>query len=183
MRKLSPGNTIIITYPIPLTASRFVTGLTDIQQTRNHKRSMYAVGRHINLPKSFVDLRHQITHEEMPSLTVLRDSTKRALRWLYIDYWEYWNNLCDTFYIVDGIPCREDGDVKQRLESVIHTHYSKCLKTFETEQPHRVAELNKTFSAIASRTITKNCRGEIHLLQIVVDTYLKGGMLVPSSNM
>ena len=176
--------TITFTLPDTLITSRFVTGLTDIQQIKKRKTSMYDVGRRINLPKSFVDIRHQITHdEEMPSLLVLRDSTKRALSWLYQDYWR---DLCDTFFIDSGKPAWEDeyrGDVKQRLETVLHTHHSKCLEALANEKPDRAAQLNKNASDTASHIITRNCRGEIQFLRIVVNACLKDGMLIPSKNM
>lgn len=51
---------------------------------------MYGVAKTIGLPASFVELRHQGTHEPMPSLTQLRPAARRALVWI----WEYyWKNL------------------------------------------------------------------------------------------
>lgn len=51
---------------------------------------MYGVARTIGLPASFVELRHQGTHEPMPSLAQLRPAARRALGWI----WEYyWKNL------------------------------------------------------------------------------------------
>lgn len=51
---------------------------------------MYGVAKTIGLPASFVELRHQGTHEPMPSLTQLRPAARRALVWI----WEYyWRNL------------------------------------------------------------------------------------------
>ena len=148
---------------------------------------MYALGRNIDLPKSFIDLRHQITHDdEMPSLVVLRDFTKRALKWLYEDYWRYWRYLDDKAYIHDGIPRREDEDVKQQLEKVLGKHVLKCQKAFEKNDLHIAVEMNKKLSETASRAVTRictrNCQGQVSLLQIVVDAYLKGGILIPTPN-
>lgn len=68
----------------------FVTGLLDGHQDRARKLSMYGVAKTIGLPASFVELRHQGTHEPMPSLTQLRPAARRALVWI----WEYyWRNL------------------------------------------------------------------------------------------
>lgn len=51
---------------------------------------MYGVAKTIGLPASFVELRHQGTHEPMPALTQLRPAARRALVWI----WEYyWRNL------------------------------------------------------------------------------------------
>lgn len=41
----------------------------------------------LGLPASFVELRHEATHREPPSLIVLRDAVQRALVWLWGFYW------------------------------------------------------------------------------------------------
>ncbi|KAF3770785.1 Las1-like protein, partial [Cryphonectria parasitica EP155] len=69
---------------------RFVTGLLDSHQDKARKLSMYGVAKTLGLPASFVELRHQGTHEPMPSLGQLRPAARRALVWI----WEYyWKNL------------------------------------------------------------------------------------------
>ncbi|KAH9992187.1 Las1-domain-containing protein [Xylariaceae sp. FL0662B] len=72
--------------------SRFVTGLLDSQQDKQRKLSMYSIAKTIGLPATFVELRHQATHEQLPSLSKLRTAAKRALAWIW-DY--YWKNLSD----------------------------------------------------------------------------------------
>lgn len=60
---------------------------------------MYGVAKTIGLPASFVELRHQGTHEPMPSLTQLRPAARRALVWI----WEYyWRNLPEENEDVGG---------------------------------------------------------------------------------
>ncbi|TVY80687.1 Pre-rRNA-processing protein las1, partial [Lachnellula suecica] len=51
---------------------------------------MYSLAKTIGLPATYVELRHQATHEELPSLSKLRTATQKALRWIW-DY--YWANL------------------------------------------------------------------------------------------
>lgn len=41
----------------------------------------------IGLPLSFVELRHEAAHRELPSLVLLRSYTNRALEWLWDYYW------------------------------------------------------------------------------------------------
>ena len=48
---------------------------------------MYTKASELGLPAMFVDLRHEITHGQMPSLSVLREATEGALEWLRKDYW------------------------------------------------------------------------------------------------
>ena len=50
---------------------------------------MYQVAKEIGLPASFVELRHQAIHEDLPSLIVLRRATARSLEWLWDYYWQH----------------------------------------------------------------------------------------------
>lgn len=59
---------------------------------------MYAVAKTIGLPATFVELRHQSTHEQLPSLAKLRSAAHKALDWIW-DY--YWKHLG---HVVDGRP-------------------------------------------------------------------------------
>lgn len=50
--------------------------------------SMYSHAFSLGLPESFVELRHQAIHDEMPSLEVLRTRTREALEWLWERWWK-----------------------------------------------------------------------------------------------
>lgn len=61
----------------------------DGSASRRGQNSMYAHALKLGLPEAFVDLRHQAIHEDMPSLEVLRMSTRQALDWLWEKWWKY----------------------------------------------------------------------------------------------
>jgi len=65
-----------------------VTGLLDSQQDKQKKQSMYSLAKTIGLPATFVELRHQATHEQLPSLLRLRGAAKKALSWIWDFYWK-----------------------------------------------------------------------------------------------
>ncbi|GAA5916502.1 hypothetical protein JCM6882_001744, partial [Rhodosporidiobolus microsporus] len=65
----------------------FVNSLVDPLQTTYYARSIASLAAQIGLPLWFVELRHQATHEELPSLGVLRGAGRQALDWLYTHYW------------------------------------------------------------------------------------------------
>lgn len=69
-----------------LTPVSFVTGLVD---TKIHgvRRTMFQRATDLGLPASFVELRHEATHREPPSLVVLRKAAQRSLEWLWDNYW------------------------------------------------------------------------------------------------
>lgn len=64
-----------------------MTGLLDAEQDSKYKVSMYSKAQQIGLPALFVDIRHEATHGEMPSMTTLRQAAARAMQWLWDDYW------------------------------------------------------------------------------------------------
>ena len=66
----------------------FVTGYCDIQQNSAYKRHMYDIALEIDMPASFVELRHEATHEELPFLQRLSGITTQALQWLWQHYWQ-----------------------------------------------------------------------------------------------
>ena len=49
---------------------------------------MFERARQLRLPASFVDLRHQATHDiDLPSIHILRQAVKKGLDWLWQDFW------------------------------------------------------------------------------------------------
>lgn len=48
---------------------------------------MYALAKTLDLPATYVELRHQATHEELPSLQKLRVAARKALQWIWDRYW------------------------------------------------------------------------------------------------
>ncbi|KAJ5945709.1 hypothetical protein N7454_002548 [Penicillium verhagenii] len=65
---------------------RFVTGLVD-SKIQGPRRTMFQRAQDLGLPASFVELRHEATHREPPSLVVLRKASQRSLEWLWDNYW------------------------------------------------------------------------------------------------
>jgi len=79
---------------------------------------MYSIAKTIDLPATYVELRHQATHEELPSLSKLRTATQKALRWIWDYYWVHLtadrseNSECKTFLM----KLCEEKDVRTRME-------------------------------------------------------------------
>ncbi|KAM3535075.1 hypothetical protein MY4038_001651 [Beauveria bassiana] len=85
--------------------SRFVTGLLDGHQDKLRKQSMYSLAKAIGLPATFVELRHQATHEQLPSLAKLRPAAHTALDWIWHYYWKQLGQASDAPAPQD--PCKE----------------------------------------------------------------------------
>lgn len=48
---------------------------------------MYSLAKTIGLPATFVELRHEATHEQLPSTRKLRGAAIKALGWIWEQYW------------------------------------------------------------------------------------------------
>lgn len=60
---------------------------TSIKVKGGGESSMYAFAAKIDMPEDFVDLRHNIVHGDIPSLSTLRNYNEEALRWLWERWW------------------------------------------------------------------------------------------------
>lgn len=60
-----------------------------MHQDKLRKQSMYSLAKNIGLPATFVELRHQATHEQLPSLAKLRKAARKALQWIWEYYWQH----------------------------------------------------------------------------------------------
>ncbi len=90
--------------------ARFVNGFVDRDVARSHaaemarddiaeaddpttsstsrgESSMYAHAAAIGMPQKFVDLRHRVTHADIPALIYLKRMTLHALQWLWERWW------------------------------------------------------------------------------------------------
>eukprot|EP00887_Chlorella_sp_A99_P003157 scaffold9.g3157.t1 len=66
---------------------RMVNGISDSAQRGRTAASVAALAAGAGLPRLLVDLRHEATHNELPSLRALRAAAGQALGWLAPQYW------------------------------------------------------------------------------------------------
>ncbi|KAJ9653708.1 rRNA-processing protein las1 [Neophaeococcomyces mojaviensis] len=68
------------------------TSEDDAEEERNTKvvgeSSMYAHAAAISMPSRFVDLRHQVSHGELPEVRTLKNAAEDALAWLWERWWK-----------------------------------------------------------------------------------------------
>ncbi|KAI0047678.1 Las1-domain-containing protein [Auriscalpium vulgare] len=65
---------------------RLVNGLVDPLQVGVYARSIASIAAQLNLPAWLVELRHAATHEDLPSLELLRAAAKESMNWLLHHY-------------------------------------------------------------------------------------------------
>lgn len=66
---------------------RAVNGLVDATQNGLYADSVLSVAKRIGLPDWLVEIRHDATHNELPSLSVLRTAIQHLLLWFRDNYW------------------------------------------------------------------------------------------------
>ncbi|KAG2334238.1 hypothetical protein Bca52824_005418 [Brassica carinata] len=95
-----------------------------IEKTRKRDEVSIAVAaRAIGIPRKLIDLRHEGSHRELPSLLVLRDASYEALEWLKSFYWEPQKAQ---------IPLKRDGTASIRRE--VKTKLRKLSVCFQLKQ-------------------------------------------------
>lgn len=126
-----------------------MTGLLDSNQDKQRKMSMYAVAKSVGLPATFVELRHQATHEQLPSLTRLRAAAQSALDWI----WEYyWRHLVDDADEAAAPGGRGEGGVSGACRDLV----KECLAAEEEDTEARrglVRELRRYGEAEVLRAV------------------------------
>ncbi|KAL4427777.1 hypothetical protein ABPG75_001866 [Micractinium tetrahymenae] len=67
---------------------RMVNGIADSAQRGRVAASVASLAAAAGLPRILVDLRHEATHNELPSLAALRLAAQHGLAWLQGNYWQ-----------------------------------------------------------------------------------------------
>ena len=162
------------------TAPSFVTGLADTEQDGVFKSSMYETAKQIGLPASFVDIRHDAIHGDLPSLIVLREAVAKALDWLWHDYWKHLAVSTDT---------REEGGAaawnaqretsNEKARSILRAYRSTVLTS---RPPSRSA--TSTLDVEVNNTclgLVRLCKEDKPALVEVVNVLLEEDCILPRS--
>ncbi|KAI0307540.1 Las1-like-domain-containing protein [Multifurca ochricompacta] len=82
----SPSSSLSLRQSYATAIIRLVNGLVDPLQVGAYARPILSIAAQIGLPAWLVELRHAATHEDLPSLELLRDGAKESLSWLLQNY-------------------------------------------------------------------------------------------------
>ncbi len=67
---------------------RAVNGIVEPNQTTYFAQSILTIAERLGLPGWIVELRHDATHKQLPSLSVLRAASDYLLNWYHQNYWQ-----------------------------------------------------------------------------------------------
>ncbi|KAL9080366.1 MAG: hypothetical protein Q9157_000822 [Trypethelium eluteriae] len=149
--------------------------------------SMYSVAREIDMPASFVELRHEATHEELPSLGRLERNVKAGLDWLWNFYWKKLDEphsrpLSRSVTQPDEV----DGDMASKDMVYLKARLEDTLKTYlarrKTEIKSGVANPMSMSVKIrqSSDICIQLCRGDKAKLSILCSTLIDHKTIFPS---
>ncbi|UZJ51297.1 hypothetical protein CBS101457_000617 [Exobasidium rhododendri] len=85
---ISSGSEWVVRSAYAMAILRFVNSVADTFQTSMYAQSIFQISQRIGLPIWLVEIRHAATHEDLPSLAVLRDACIAALQWLQVHFWQ-----------------------------------------------------------------------------------------------
>ncbi|CCJ28539.1 unnamed protein product [Pneumocystis jirovecii] len=120
-----------LSYAMALT--RFVNGFLDPEQQGQYAITMQTLARNIDLPLSFVEIRHAATHEQLPSLVLLRSMAIRALEWL-LD--KYWSKSSGNTIDLSGKP------KEKRIEEILRNWEAFQEKNFNNSLENKVKDFD-----------------------------------------
>ncbi|PGH11246.1 hypothetical protein AJ79_04980 [Helicocarpus griseus UAMH5409] len=159
---------------------RFVTGLVD-SKLYGKKQTMFQKAMELGLPASFVELRHEATHRELPSLIVLRNAAHQSLGWL----WEfYWAGLDDAGIMDAGndVPNESNGGLEFTKDAIRQT--LKTLMSGEnglSESSGKRRSLRKVESSPELESIALVCSQQQEGAQAVAQVLLEQGFMILAS--
>lgn len=155
-----------------------MTGLVD-SKLHGQKRTMFQRAMDLGLPASFVELRHEATHRELPSLIVLRNAAQRSLEWLWGYYWVKIDRDAVLLHRVPEIGVSDD-DVLVSVKAVIRDAL-KQAEVVEDGEPPRKKRKSRHYqqSSIATQLVSV-CKASSKGAFAVSRILLEDSILVPA---
>ena len=158
--------------------SRFVTGFCDSIQNSYRKLSMHELATELAMPARFVEMRHQATHKELPSLIRLKDIVAEALHWLWGWYWSRLDELVGG--LSDEVSRREN---LRLLREGLQLDLKKYLSARRAEVK-RDAKGVKWGSSEAGKEAglrcVRHCLDRVEYLEVLVELLVDERAVIPS---
>ncbi|KAI3990042.1 hypothetical protein MKX01_013528 [Papaver californicum] len=114
---------------------RLVNGV--IEKTRKKTEvSIADAANAIGIPRMLIDIRHESSHRNLPSLNMVRLASVKALDWLKSYYWEPQKN---------SLPFNMDGssNIKEEIKSILHELAFHLTTKQGSEPPSKKAKRSK----------------------------------------
>ncbi|RDH37825.1 Las1-like-domain-containing protein [Aspergillus welwitschiae] len=158
---------------------RFVTGLVD-SKLNGQRKTMFQRAIDLGLPASFVELRHEATHRELPSLTVLRNATQRSLEWLWDYYWAKTDLSADMMPVSE--PEAFDGaeDDVEPIKAALRTEFEHLLAEEDSSEPPRKKRRFQQNVSSTSTHLVSICKSSSRGASALAGVIVEDSVLVPA---
>eukprot|EP00457_Paulinella_chromatophora_P001892 gb/GEZN01001894.1/.p1 GENE.gb/GEZN01001894.1/~~gb/GEZN01001894.1/.p1 ORF type:complete len:560 (-),score=92.74 gb/GEZN01001894.1/:983-2662(-) len=120
---------------------RFVNGVIDPRR-QGAARSINSLAAELDLPRVFVDLRHQATHNMLPPLSLLELAAERVKLWVLSHYWQPQADaikslqsgrpllqLLKRYKILAKSPATEEGALKICMNEIMNVMSTKTAES------------------------------------------------------
>jgi len=158
---------------------RFVTGFCDIGRAREGRlepSSMLDIARQINMPAEFVALRHEATHEELPSVQRLVVAARQGLDWLWRVYWSRLLEVESAEDVGDAALSR----VKDEASKVLRSFRTLRRETLRNKKTQGRSE-PETLVRDTCRTVVDLCGDDRFKVQAVAEVLVDDSLIFPST--
>jgi len=149
--------------------ARFVTGFCDMGQNSVVKRSMYEMAELIGMPEAWVELRHEITHGQVPDLRSLEHHVQASLVWLWGFFW----SKLEAPNADAGLELATKAEIRDTLKSFLRSR-SNEIKAGTS------GRAQGSSAADASRQLLRLLKRSERNLLLLVSVLLEEKMLLPS---
>jgi ribosomal biogenesis protein LAS1 len=164
----SDGTSSVIISPLTIRSlyataiARFVTGLCDTAQNAAVKRSMYDMATELGIPERWVEIRHEITHGQIPDLRALEECAREGVAWL----WEvFWSRL--------DVKGRADDREKKKVE------LSGLLRTYLKERRNDIRSGKNGDPGGTVKTVLGYAKADKDL-RIVAEVLVEDKLMLPN---
>ena len=153
-------STLRLSYAMTLT--RLVNGICDPSQKGKFAMSVQTLATQLNVPRTLVDIRHDSTHNQLPSIQRLRKASEDAIGWLDANYWERQKRKLEhvteemRLVIRAMVECERGQNVKKSKDESNSSDDDESMYDSEEEMHAKTEKANKMKREKETRKKTKN---------------------------
>ncbi|KAL8803752.1 MAG: hypothetical protein Q9200_006082 [Gallowayella weberi] len=136
---------------------------------------MFDKARDLHLPASFVELRHEAIHGELPSLVVLRQAAQKSLDWLWRNYWKCLAGGSNPADVDLSSSEERRATLRQGLRDILQSYTGSApVPPKPTRGPHTDDKVQSTCSSILEllQNYNEGKQASVDLISILIDDWL-----------
>jgi Las1-like len=141
-------------FPKLIPLNRFVNGLIDDNQKKMYAQSVNSLAGKLGIPRFIVDIRHDVTHDKLCDVVLLRIAAQTALKFCHESYWKPLAiSFCHfpEFSDIDTLLCtQETSCTMKHCEKLINSTLFQHKEYLRISLSHQAAILSRAFNILSS---------------------------------